>query len=158
MSKRKQITKLSIFLRNTALFALQKHPTGKKQLAARTLAANTTNKTYSKKQAVQQLHILYKPLFPTGHSCRCGGHSATIKSMPRASTASRFFCEMPESVIIMSMSSILHILAKPLRPNFDESASTIVFCADSIMLRFNSASRMSVVVKPYSKSIPSTPI
>ena len=61
------------------------------------------------------------------------------------------------SVIIVSTSSIPQIRAKPRRPNLLESASTTVFCAVRIILRLSSASRMSVVEMPKSRSMPSTP-
>ena len=57
----------------------------------------------------------------------------------------------------MSTSSSPLIFANPRRPNLLESAKTMVFCAAFIILLFSSASRMSVVEIPKSRSIPSTP-
>ena len=66
-------------------------------------------------------------------STNCGIYFAIIKSIPRSSTATRSFCEMPASVMMMSISSVFPILAKPRLPNLLESASTMVFCAVCII-------------------------
>lgn len=63
-------------------------------------------------------------------------------SIPIASTCWRIGMGRRLSVMIMSTSSMLLIFANPRRPNFVLSASTMVFCAVCIMVRFISASRV----------------
>lgn len=77
--------------------------------------------------------------------------------MPISSILLATNCGILASVMMMSTSSSPLIFAKPRRPNLLESAKTMVFYAAFIILLFSSASRMSVVEIPKSRSIPSTP-
>lgn len=77
--------------------------------------------------------------------------------IPCSRIASSIFGGVPESVITWSMSPNPQIRLKPLRPNFEESASTTVFVAEAIIARFRHASCRCVVESPYSGSMPSTP-
>ena len=51
----------------------------------------------------------------------------TVSSIPSSSMRLAILSDIPSSVIIRSISSMLAILLNPRRRNFDESASTIVF-------------------------------
>lgn len=71
---------------------------------------------------------------------------------------SRRVSGMPESVMIMSMSSSMPILPKPRLPNLEESASTTVCEAADIMALVSLASSMVAQVMPEARSMPSQPI
>ena len=62
--------------------------------------------------------------------------------MPISSMACAVDGEMCESVMMWSTSFVSTILLKPRRPNLDESASTMVFCAVCIITRLRLASIM----------------
>ena len=79
-----------------------------------------------------------------------------MSSIPSSLILWAIFSVILESVMIWSISSILAISLKPRRRNFDESARTIVFCAVRIIALVSDASRISVVVIPKSRSMPST--
>lgn len=77
--------------------------------------------------------------------------------MPISSIACVVVREMPESVIIISIQSKLHIFSNPRRPNLEESARIMVRNDASIIFLLRIAFSIFELVIPCSKSIPSTP-
>ena len=86
------------------------------------------------------------------------GQSAMSIWTPRSSIFSRILSGIPESVMIMSKSSMFPIFPKPLLPNLEESARMTVFDEAFIIAVVRRASSIVAQVTPVSRLIPSQPM